>query len=119
MKNHPAMDSWTRRRFLTRAGALVATSALAAPVVSVRGFSGAAIPGAPTVTIRQVAPVAAPLLDGVSAVCARLADAGWRDLLLAASDGQLDISAGDLAAALAQPLPTIDRSLPGFEDFAV
>ncbi|GAA4753343.1 hypothetical protein GCM10023328_40750 [Modestobacter marinus] len=55
------------------------------------------------------------LLDGVRAVCDRLAPHGWADLLAAHG---LDIGAVDLAAELARPLPGIDRELPGFEDFS-
>jgi len=114
----PPIASWSRRRFLTRAGALVAASALTAPALSAHGSSGTAIPALSGLTTNQMSP-AAPLLEGVVGTCTRLADAGWRDLLLAVSGGQLDIAAADLAASLAQPIPIIDRSLPGFEDFAM
>jgi hypothetical protein len=55
-----------------------------------------------------------PLLDTVAAACARLAPAGWRDLLL---EHGLDVAAADLRAELLKPL-AIRRALPGFEDFA-
>ncbi|MET0764039.1 MAG: hypothetical protein ABWY29_04180 [Blastococcus sp.] len=55
------------------------------------------------------------LLDGVRAACQRLAPHGWSELLAAHG---LDLGAGDLAAELSRPLPSIDRELPGFEDFA-
>ena len=58
------------------------------------------------------------LLDGVTATCTALADHGWRDLLLQVSGGQFDMLASDLAAALSSPLSVIDRTVPGFDDFA-
>lgn len=116
MTNQP-LESWSRRRFLSRAGALVAASALGAPTFAALGSGVTGRPAATVLTNHQVSPTV-PLLERVSAVCTRLADAGWRDLLLAVSDGQLDIGAADLAAALAQPLSAIDRTYPGFEDFA-
>ena len=56
-----------------------------------------------------------PLVDAVAAACARLAPSGWGDLLAAHG---LDLAAADLRAELLRPLPEIDRTLPGFEDFA-
>ena len=58
---------------------------------------------------------AAELIQGVRRACERLCETGWGDLL--ALHG-LDMGASDLAAELARPLPEIDRTLPGFEDFA-
>jgi hypothetical protein len=55
----------------------------------------------------------------VNTVCKRLAPEGWRDLLLKVSHDELDIGAADLGAMLAQPLARIDRTVPGFEDFAL
>ena len=55
----------------------------------------------------------------MTTVCQRLAPEGWRDLLLAVSHDELDIAAADLSAMLAQPLSQIDRTVPGFEDFAL
>ncbi|MDQ3974606.1 MAG: hypothetical protein M3276_09815, partial [Actinomycetota bacterium] len=55
------------------------------------------------------------LLDEVAALCARLAPAGWGDLL--ARHG-LDLAADDLAGELVRQLAGIDRRVPGFEDFA-
>lgn len=55
------------------------------------------------------------LTDTVTAACARLAPAGWKDLLEAHG---LDITAEDLHGALLEPLTAIDRTAPGFEDFA-
>lgn len=54
------------------------------------------------------------LIRIVRRACARLANHGWRRLLARHS---LDIAAADLEAELAKPLQ-IDRSVPGFEDFA-
>lgn len=55
------------------------------------------------------------LIDGVAAACRRLADAGWAELF--ACHG-LDIGSRDLAVELARPLD-VDRSQPGFADFAL
>jgi hypothetical protein len=62
---------------------------------------------------------AKPILDEVKAACNRLAPLGWRDMLLAASGGALDIGAPDLTRELLKPLAGIDRSFPGFGDFAL
>jgi hypothetical protein len=62
-----------------------------------------------------------PLIDDVHGICSRLAALGWRDLLLAVTDQQLDIAAPSpaaLAERLVAPLSHIDRQQPGFEDFA-
>jgi hypothetical protein len=56
------------------------------------------------------------LIDDVRAVCGRLAPSGWAELLAAHG---LDLAAPDLAAELARPLDAVDRSRPGFEDFAL
>lgn len=77
------------------------------------GFPGLAAPfGA------SAAPAVRPLLDRVGEVCARLAPKGWRALLLAVSRDTLDIGAPDLAEALARPIADLDRTVPGFPDFA-
>ncbi|MES1022902.1 hypothetical protein ABN584_08380 [Gloeocapsa sp. BRSZ] len=55
------------------------------------------------------------LIDEVKQVCDRLASQGWRDLLL---QHGLDITATDLQQELAKELPSIDRTLAGFTDFA-
>lgn len=55
------------------------------------------------------------LLESVTQLCTRLAPGGWHSLMLAHG---LDLLAEPLAAELVKPL-TIDRSLPGFADFAV
>lgn len=60
-----------------------------------------------------------PLIDGVAAACARLAPLGWRQMLLDATNGALDIGARDLRAQLTKPLARIDRSYPGFGDFNI
>jgi hypothetical protein len=54
------------------------------------------------------------LIDDVKRMCDRLAPLGWRDLLLQHS---LDITAANLKQELTKEL-TIQRTLPGFEDFA-
>lgn len=58
------------------------------------------------------------LANQVVAACRRLAPHGWRGLFLKLTAGTLDLTAPDLASRLLQSLPQIDRSLPGFEDFA-
>ncbi|MGC4094883.1 MAG: hypothetical protein QM756_44590 [Polyangiaceae bacterium] len=55
------------------------------------------------------------LIDEVKKLCSRLGPAGWERLF--ARHG-LDIRNPDLAAELARPLASINRSLAGFEDFA-
>lgn len=57
------------------------------------------------------------LIDAVAAACRRLAPLGWRQMLMDATGGELDITAADLAAQLARPLRRIDRTAPGFGDF--
>lgn len=56
------------------------------------------------------------LIDDVRGVCARLAPQGWAALL---TRHGLDITRTDLAAELSRALPQIDRTVPGFEDFAL
>ncbi len=92
------MNETSRRDF-------VKLSAFGVAALAVGGL-GASVPGV-------------PLLDGVAAVCRRLAPLGWRELLLEASGGQLDIQAPDLAGELGKPLTQIDRNCPGFGDFAL
>ncbi|MER9064799.1 hypothetical protein [Mesorhizobium sp. M0698] len=57
----------------------------------------------------------AGLIERVADACRRLADAGWGELM---NCHGLDISASSLAEELVKPLD-VDRTLPGFEDFAV
>jgi hypothetical protein len=59
-----------------------------------------------------------PLIDTVKMACRRLARHGWRDLLLKASGGDLDIAAADLRRELGRSLRAVDRKLPGFADFS-
>ena len=61
---------------------------------------------------------ARPLIDGVADACRRLAPLGWRQMLLDATGGELDIAAADLRRELGKPLAHIDRGYPGFGDFA-
>src|SRR5688572_12046240 len=56
-----------------------------------------------------------PLIDYVRQTCRRLAPGGWAELF--ESHG-LDILADDLVTELRKALPRIDRTIPGFEDFA-
>ncbi len=59
------------------------------------------------------------LIEDVNSACRRLAPLGWRQLLLDATAGGLDITSNDLAAELTKDLPQIDRSFPGFGDFTL
>jgi hypothetical protein len=61
---------------------------------------------------------ARPLIDGVADACRRLAPLGWRQMLMDATGGELDIAAPDLRGELGKPLAHIDRTYPGFGDFA-
>lgn len=61
-----------------------------------------------------------PLIDAVADVCRRLETVGWCEFLLRVSD--LDIRQPGpeaLARELSRPLQRIDRSAPGFRDFAL
>lgn len=90
----------TRREFLTQAlWAGGATMAFNARAFAAFGLSAASV------------------IEPVQAACKRLAAAGWRDLLMKASGGALDIGAKDLAAELAKTV-TVDRGVAGFADFA-
>ena len=55
------------------------------------------------------------LIEKVKSICKRLAPCGWHNLLL---HHGLDILATDLEGELRKPLKP-DRTLPGFEDFAL
>lgn len=55
------------------------------------------------------------LIDEVKQICDRLAQHGWRDLLL---HHGLDITASNLKQELAKELQNIDRGIKGFKDFA-
>jgi hypothetical protein len=68
--------------------------------------------------LAQPARPKAPLIAGVEGVCRRLAQHGWRDLLLRVTSNELDLASSNLAGELAKKLTTIRRDLPGFEDFA-
>ena len=67
---------------------------------------------------RTAAPTTAGvhLISSVRAVCDRLTGAGWAELLRRHG---LDLAAGDLAAELSRALPAVDRTQPGFGDFAL
>jgi hypothetical protein len=61
-----------------------------------------------------------PLIDAVADVCRRLETVGWCEFLLRVSD--LNIRQPDpeaLVRELSRPLQRIDRSAPGFRDFAL
>ncbi|WP_327266286.1 twin-arginine translocation signal domain-containing protein [Streptomyces sp. NBC_01232] len=83
--------------------------------------AGGLLLGFPGLTVQYeavAAPASRPLADAVADACARLAGQGWRTLLRTVTRGILDIGAPDLAAELAKPVPELDRSVPGFGDFA-
>ncbi len=61
---------------------------------------------------------ARPLTDGVVDACRHLAPLGWRQMLMDATGGELDIAATDLRSEFGKPLAHIDRAYPGFGDFA-
>lgn len=82
----------------------------------VAGGAGTCIGGFSSIAL---AANAKPILEEVKAACQRLAPLGWRDMLLKVSDNGLDISAPDLTGELLKPLPKIDRTFPGFGDFAL
>lgn len=112
--------AWTRRRFLRQAGGFAAATFLA-PGLALHPADSRAAPTGPArgASLQPLPAPSSPLIDGVAAVCQRLSAGGWRDLLLAVSGNGLDIAGNDLAAALARPLGRIDRTAPGFEDFAL
>src|SRR5918994_7180833 len=113
---------WTRRRFLTRAAGLAAaTTVLPLGSTLHHGTRAVRASGATTVQVTPRLPLApsSSLIDQVTTVCQRLAPEGWRDLLLAVSHDELDITSADLPTMLSQPLSQIDRTVPGFEDFAL
>jgi hypothetical protein len=58
------------------------------------------------------------LIVQLEALCRRLAPLGWQRMMLAVTGGELDITAPDLARELAKPV-AIDRTYPGFGDFAL
>ena len=113
---------WTRRRLLTRAAGLAAATTVLPPGSMLHHGTGAvSASGAMTVQVTPRLPLApsSSLIDEVTTVCRRLAPEGWRDLLLAVSHDELDITTADLSTMLSQPLSQIDRTIPGFEDFAL
>jgi hypothetical protein len=119
--DQPRFAPWNRRRFLTRAAGL--TAAAFVPPGSVLQHGGWSVSAsgspAPKAASRLTLAPSSSLIDGVTRVCRRLAPEGWRDLLLAVTRDELDIATDDLGTALSQPLSQIDRTVPGFEDFAL
>ena len=60
------------------------------------------------------------LINEVKIICDRLAPLGWADLLKKVTRGALNIKQGSVAklqTALTAQLASIDRTIPGFEDF--
>lgn len=58
------------------------------------------------------------LAERITAICRRLAGHGWRALLLKVTGGQFDLTSPTLSKDLEKQLTKIDRTVPGFEDFA-
>src|SRR5918994_1769139 len=120
--DQPRFAPWTRRRLLTRAAGLAgATTVLPLGSTLPYGTGAVRASGALTFHVTPRLPLAPSpsLIDQVTAACERLAPEGWRDLLLAVSHDEVDIAAADLSTMLARPLSQIDRTIPGFEDFAL
>ena len=62
-----------------------------------------------------------PLINDVKALCDRLAPLGWRDLIRTVTGKSLDIlkpTPAALQKEITKAIVSIDRSVPGFEDFA-
>lgn len=85
-----------------------------------RNFLGLAAGGGALAAAAQIATparaAAGSLFDGVEAACRRLAGHGWRDLILKASRGTIDITGRGFKASLDKRIKP-DRSVPGFGDF--
>ena len=79
------------------------------------GLGAAAI----TTSLPVRAANAAPPIEQMKAICARLSKGGWRDMLKAVTGGALDIAAPDLKAELLKPLEKIERGFAGFGDFSI
>ena len=113
--------AWTRRGLLAQAGGLAAGAFLPnfPPLSGEASMLDRSVyePGSASSLLQQIPVV--PLIDAVTAACERLAPAGWRDLFLRVSGDELDIAATDLAEMLGRPLSRIDRTIAGFEDFAL
>ena len=87
-----------------------------------RNFFGLAAAGGALATVSPLAAPAlaaapAPLFTAVSAACRRLAGHGWRDLVLKASKGAIDLAGAGLKGSLDKKVK-VDRAVPGFGDFA-
>ena len=94
------------------------------PNIARRSFFKGVGAGLGAACITSVAPsalAASPqaIINPVKKACKRLAPLGWRDLILAASGGALDILAFDLRKELLKELPNINRKVPGFGDFSL
>ena len=63
----------------------------------------------------------ASLISKTNTLCKKLSQNGWREMLLAVTNNQLDIkqkSEEELLLQLKNSLTKIDRTFPGFEDFS-
>ncbi len=110
------ISSLTRRRLFQVAGAL-ALGDVHRPVSALAGTTASGLPS--NASQRHARAQTGLLIDGVREICTRLAAGGWRDLLLDVTGNVMDITAVGLVSTLRQPLTTIDRIAPGFEDFSL
>lgn len=81
------------------------------------GLAGSYL-GASTTSLVAQESANASLAQQVAGVCKRLGPHGWRELFLKLSDAAIDLADDDIIDALTKPIAKIDRSVPGFEDFA-
>ena len=91
-------------------------------MASRREFLMGAALGAGALTVWPLSPARAQgrpraIQSRLEAVRDRLGPLGWTDLIARATGGALDFGAPDLMAELARPV-TVDRSLPGLQEFA-
>src|SRR3954453_18292292 len=115
------MSEWqisylTRRRLLQAAGALAIGGALG-PVLGRQQIHATGVPLSisPRLSFSQTG----SLSDAVGSICERLAEGGWRDLLLRVTNDELDITSPELLELFSRSLKSIDRGVPGFEDLSL
>jgi hypothetical protein len=106
----------TRRRLLQAVTALALGGALG-PSLERAKIQASSIPvsTSPSLSFSQTG----SLSDAVRSICERLSGGGWRDLLLQVTDDELDITSPELPDLLSRSLLSIDRTVPGFEDFSL
>ena len=106
----------TRRRLLQAAGALAIGGTLG-PSFGQQPIRASGVPVSisPRLSFSQTGSLA----DAVRSICERLSGGGWRDLLLRVTNNELDITSPELPDLLSRSLRSIDRTVPGFEDFSL